>query len=379
MADTRVMVVDDTSLYRTIVNAVLSEIPGVEIVGTAANGKIALAKMAQLKPDLVTLDIEMPEMDGLETLRRMRTEAPEVTAVMISSLTREGAAVTLRALELGAFDFVAKPAGHDLEANKAELKRNLQHIVRAFTTRRTLSALTQRKTSVAAPAAPSVARQKPEARSAPAPAPAAASAEQLHAKHVTPTKPVEIVAIGVSTGGPNALAEVVPKLPGDLRVPVVIVQHMPPTFTAALAQSLDNKSALRVVEGEEGQVVEAGTVYIAPGGKHMKIVKRSSIDKAHLVLTEDPPENHCRPAVDYLFRSVAEVYQDCALGVILTGMGADGALGLKEMKKWDIKAIAQDEETSVVFGMPQEAIKAGVVDTVQPLERIAAEIARMVG
>ena len=368
MANTRVLVVDDTSLYRTIVSAVLGSIPGVEVVGTAADGKIALAKMAQLEPDLITLDVEMPVMDGLETLRRMKTEAPDVTAIMVSSLTREGAAVTLRALELGAFDFVAKPAGKDLQANKEELKRSLQHIIRAYATRRMIRALEFREK----PAGPRASVEKPAARPL-------ASARQLHKKHVTPNKRVEIVAIGVSTGGPNALAQVIPNLPGNLRVPVAVVQHMPPTFTAALAQSLDEKSALRVVEGEEGQVVEAGAVYIAPGGKHTKIAKRSSLDKAHLALTEDPPENHCRPAVDYLFRSVAEIYQDRALGVIMTGMGADGALGLKEMKKWDVKAIAQDEQTSVVFGMPMEAIKAGVVDTVQPLEHIATEIARMVG
>jgi two-component system chemotaxis response regulator CheB len=190
---------------------------------------------------------------------------------------------------------------------------------------------------------------------------------------------IEIVAIGVSTGGPQALTEVLPHLPADLGVPVVIVQHMPQTFTGALAASLNDKSAVTVVEGENGQMLEAGVVYIAPGGKQMKIVQQSPRQAPNLLMTDDPPENYCKPSVDYLFRSVAHLYANRALGVIMTGMGSDGVLGLRLMKQQGAKILAQDAETCVVFGMPMEAIKAGVVDAVVPLGQLATAIVHYIG
>jgi two-component system chemotaxis response regulator CheB len=189
---------------------------------------------------------------------------------------------------------------------------------------------------------------------------------------------VDIVALGVSTGGPQALAQVIPKLPTDLGVPIVIVQHMPPMFTAALAASLNGKSALKVVEGRPGQILEASTVYIAPGGKQMKVARPAPAAPLSLCITDDPPENYCRPSVDYLFRSVAQVYADRALGIIMTGMGADGVLGLRLMKRQGARVIAQDEASCVVFGMPMEAIKAGVVDAIVPLEQLASAITKHV-
>jgi two-component system, chemotaxis family, protein-glutamate methylesterase/glutaminase len=191
--------------------------------------------------------------------------------------------------------------------------------------------------------------------------------------------PIEIVAIGVSTGGPQALIEVIPYLPANLAVPVVIVQHMPQTFTGALAASLNDKSVLTVIEGHNGQTLEAGMVYIAPGGKQMKIVQQSQRQAPNLLMTDDPPENHCKPSVDYLFRSVAHLYAHRALGVIMTGMGADGVQGLRLMKQQGAKILAQDAASCVVFGMPMEAIKAGVVDAVVPLGQLAAAIIQHVG
>src|SRR5919198_1595205 len=191
--------------------------------------------------------------------------------------------------------------------------------------------------------------------------------------------PIEIVAIGVSTGGPQALTEMIPHLPAALGVPVVIVQHMPQTFTGALAASLNHKSAVTVIEGQHGQILEAGMVYIAPGGKQMKIVQQSQQQAPNLLTTDDPPENHCKPSVDYLFRSVAHLYANRALGVIMTGMGADGGRGLRLMKQQGAKVLAQDAESCVVFGMPMAAIKAGVVDAVVPLGQLATAIIQHVG
>src|SRR5215468_1243136 len=191
--------------------------------------------------------------------------------------------------------------------------------------------------------------------------------------------PIEIVAIGVSTGGPQALTAVIPYLPANLAVPVVIVQHMPQTFTGALATSLNDKSIVTVVEGQHGQTLEAGMVYIAPGGKQMKIVQQNPRQAPSLLMTDDPPENYCKPSVDYLFRSVAHLYANRALGVIMTGMGADGVRGLRLMKQHGAKILAQDAESCVVFGMPMEAIKAGVVDAVVPLGQLAAAIIQHVG
>ena len=348
MDSLRVMVVDDTSLYRMLVTNALRDVEGVEVVGSAPDGKAALGKVEQLKPDMITLDVEMPVMDGLTTLKHLQQQYPKIGVVMISSLTQRGAETTLQALDLGAFDFVGKPDGKDVNANREALTSNLKQVVQAFITRRSLQFRTGAQLAASA-------RKPVKMR---------ASAK------------IEAVAIGISTGGPNALGEMLPMLPGDLGVPVLIVQHMPPRFTAALAATLNLKSSLKVVEGAEGQKVEAGTVYIAPGGLHMKVKKRGP----HTVLetTQDPPEHHCRPAVDYLFRSIAEVYGKSALGVIMTGMGSDGTKGLAVMKQKGSHVLAQDEESCVVFGMPMEAVKAGVTDEQLPLGQIAARIVSMV-
>ncbi len=349
MTKLRVLVVDDTIMYRKVLSDIFNSLPGVEVVGTAANGRIALSRVERLKPDLVSLDVEMPELNGLETLRELKKNYPATGVVMVSSLTRSGASVTVEALHNGAFDFITKPADGGPAQNAAELTGQLAPIVEAF----------QAKQNGDVPL------RKPETSPV--------------VRTAATAGPVEIVGVGVSTGGPNALPKVLAPLPADFRVPVVVVQHMPAVFTAALAETLDQKSALHVVEAQDGMVLEAGTVYLAPGGKQMKLVRTSPLNPVRVAVTDDPPVNHCKPAVDYLFRSLAQIYQGRALGVIMTGMGNDGTLGLRLMKRVGARVLAQDQATSTVFGMPAEAIKAGVVDQVLPRESLAAEILKSVG
>lgn len=362
----RVLVVDDTRLYRQLLSEIFSTIDGVEVVGTAEHGQAALEKIAQLRPDLVTLDVAMPTMDGLETLRHLHGMMAQMAVIMVSAHTVQGAHTTMQALELGAFDFITKPQGSGLSDNVEHMRNQLRPLINAWHTKKCLRALVTGDSARPRPATP-----RGEAR-----LPVEPVRRQSASPHVAA---IDIVAIGVSTGGPQALAQVIPKLPAGLRVPIVIVQHMPPMFTSALAASLNDKSALKVVEGGHGLSLEAGTVYIAPGGKHMKIARHDPGHAGSLLITDDPPEYYCKPSANYLFRSVAEVYGSRALGVIMTGMGADGVLGLQLMKQRGARVLAQDEASCVVFGMPCEAIKAGVVDAVVPLEQLADAISKHVG
>lgn len=356
----RVLVVDDTVLYRTIVSEILNAIPGVEVVGTASHGEIALAKIAELAPDLITLDIEMPVMDGLTTLKRLREIKTKALVVMVSAHTRQGAAITLEALQLGAYDFITKPDGDDPQKNCEILTSKFRPIIHAVMTQKILRQTIQ---GMAA-----------ETFEAPKRACSTSPLEIKPLLSPCPSEQIEIVAIGISTGGPNALAELLPRLPADFPVPIVIVQHMPKLFTGALAESLDSKCAIRVLEGASGLPLEAATAYLAPGGRQMRIAKGNGVSPYCLEITDDPPENHCQPSADYLFRSVASVCRGKSLGIIMTGMGCDGTLGLRLMKRHGAHVIAQDQASCAVYGMPQEALKAGVVDIVLPLSAIAAEI-----
>jgi two-component system chemotaxis response regulator CheB len=384
----KAIVIDDSALYRKILSDILSEMPEVELLGTAPNGKLGLDKIERTNPDFITLDFEMPEFDGLEVLKRLKASGSPVKAVMVSAHTKAGASVTMQALEIGAFDFIAKPETSNLNDSRAAISSQLRGLVASLQIKKKL-----RPVGGAPGAATAFAQSAPPRFQRPAPtvvSPSAATQTMgaqtfrsldvqgfageiaLRMKAVASARP-EIVAIGVSTGGPNALSQIIPKLPGNLRVPVVLVQHMPPVFTAALAESLGRKSSVKVFEAAEGMEIKPACVYIAPGGKHMRLEKTGA---GQLVarITEDPPENNCRPAVDYLFRSVARIFGPSILGVILTGMGADGVKGMAEMKAFGAKTFAQDEASCVVYGMPMEAVKAGVVDTVLPLDRIADEI-----
>lgn len=353
MPKIRVLIVDDSVVVRRIVSDVLTADPELEVAGTAANGRIALAKIPQVNPDVITLDVEMPEMNGLETLAEIRKLYPRLPVIMFSTLTQRGAATTLDALTLGATDYVTKPANvGSVAAAQQSLREQLVPKIKVFCGR------AARLTPTSLKAGEGVSRSLPTLR---------------------PVKAggiVDIVAIGVSTGGPNALAELVPELPADFPVPIVIVQHMPPVFTRLLAERLDSQSSLAVSEAVPGEEVRAGHIYLAPGDYHMIVKREGAV--VRLRTNQEQPENSCRPAVDVLFRSVADVYGAGSFGVVLTGMGQDGLRGCERIGEAGGQNIAQDEASSVVWGMPGFVAKAGLADQVLPLSSIATEIVRRV-
>jgi len=375
----RVLVVDDTIVYRKSVSDILAEIPGVEVVGVAHNGKIAMSKIVSLKPDLLTLDIEMPEMNGIEVLQELQCKFPKIGAIMVSTLTSDGGEMTMKALELGAFDFILKPTSKNLAESKKQLKNSLGPIIREFKRSRTAATLLCNKGKFGKTSRP-ILHKKPLK---PLSQQRTLSTEST-AKVAVPTKPSirrgksEIVTIGISTGGPNALTQMLPMLPGDLGVPIVIVQHMPPVFTQSLATSLNAKCALNVKEARDREDLQDNTVYIAPGGKQMRLVASADGRNRQIKITNDPPENSCRPSADYLFRSVGDYYVGRTTAVIMTGMGSDGTKGLQILKQKGAMIIAQNEETCVVFGMPKKPIEAGLADVIAPLNKIADEIVKSV-
>ncbi|MGY1601495.1 protein-glutamate methylesterase/protein-glutamine glutaminase [Geodermatophilus sp. SYSU D00815] len=344
----RVMVVDDSVVVRKIVTDVLSEDPSIEVVGTAVNGRVALAKLEQLKPDLVTMDIEMPEMNGIEAVRAIRGARSRVPIIMFSTLTERGASATLDALSAGANDYVTKPANVGSVAQSMESVR--QQLIPKI------------KALLGRPATPGPRAAAP-APVAPPPVP-----------RTGPRRKPAVLVIGSSTGGPEALARVLPTLPASLPVPVLLVQHMPPVFTRQFAQRLDRLSALRVVEAVDGTPLQPGTVHLAPGDRHL--VVRTSGRGPVTALTQDPPENFCRPAVDPLFRSAVAAYDGAVLGVVLTGMGSDGRTGAGAIRSAGGTVLAQDQATSVVWGMPGAVTQAGYADEVLPLDRVAEAIGR---
>ena len=369
----RVLVADDAVLFRRLLSDVLASLPGVEVVGSAANGKIAVQKVRELKPDLLTLDIEMPEMDGLAVLDALLENGkPEVEVIVVSAVSRRGGDLTMRALEKGAFDFITKPDAATPELSREALLRELAPRVRAVANRLELREILHGKSAAARIAIP-------EPRVAPAAAPADSSLNGISARMErlsNPGKP-EMVLIGVSTGGPVALTRLLPAIPRDIGVPIIVVQHMPPIFTKSLAESLATKCAVGVREAIHGETPQPNTVYIAPGGRQMRLGAGAD-HRPTLELTDDPPENNCRPAVDYLFRSAANRFPGRSMAVILTGMGSDGTIGLRLLKRQGCFVIAQNESSCVVYGMPKAAVDAGVVDAILPLESIASRIAAVV-
>jgi len=352
----RTLVVDDSALYRKFVTSVLNEIPDVEVIGTAPNGRIGFEKIQSLKPDLITLDIEMPELDGLGLLRELSAAGIELPTIMISSLTADGASATNTALQLGAFDFVLKPVGKGPEESREQLKQDLAPKMKA-----SLASLRSKKSAAASSASAGGSQSSVEE-----------VISQMAKRAGKPRPKPEIVGIGVSTGGPVALGQVIPKLPADFPCPILLVQHMPPMFTKSLADDLNRKSAIEVLEAEAGMVPTAGQVLIAPGGSQMRVRKMNG--RPIIQITDDPPERNCRPAVDYLFRSIAHAYGDRAVGAIFTGMGDDGTLGCKLMKRAGAMIITQDEATCVVYGMPRSVFEAGISDQVVSLENLASSL-----
>jgi two-component system chemotaxis response regulator CheB len=353
VAKIRILIVDDAVVFRRLLSDELSKDPALEVVGTAANGKIALQRLPQVNPDLVILDVEMPELDGLQTLKELRKTYPRLPVIMFSALTERGAEATLDALALGATDYFTKPtSGCGVDASLQVIREQLVPEIKALCA----AALAR-----AAPPKPT------------APQPLGKSTPGL----ATRTTPVDVVAIGTSTGGPNALAELFGQLPAGFPVPMLLVQHMPPMFTRLLAERLTAHSALRVEEASPGGVLQPGHAWVAPGDYHMLVVRDGR--QLRVRTNQDPPENSCRPAADVLFRSVAQTFGPAALAVILTGMGQDGLRGCEAIRDAGGQVLAQDEATSVVWGMPGAVARAGLADRVLPLSMIAGEIVRRVG
>lgn len=350
MPKARILIVDDSAVMRRLLRDVISEDASL-VVEAAPNGRLALKQIAEARPDLVVLDIEMPEMDGLETLVEVRKLHRRLPVVMFSSLTARGAAATIDSLTRGATDYVTKPSNGNGPQGAAEsIRQQLLPKIKALCP------------AVLEP----FARQDWFASAAPLP----------RVARSTLRFPVRIVAFGSSTGGPNALAKVISALPSDLPVPVVITQHMPPMFTRFLAERLNASCGLRVAEAAGNESLEAGQVWIAPGDNHM-IVKQQG-DKVVLGLNQDSPENSCRPSVDTLFRSVAHVYGSSALGVVLTGMGQDGLSGCSALVDKGSRVVVQDEGSSVVWGMPGFVARAGLAESVLPLDEIASTVLSIV-
>ncbi|HYW48754.1 MAG TPA: chemotaxis response regulator protein-glutamate methylesterase [Bryobacteraceae bacterium] len=354
----RVLVVDDSVVIRRLVTHALEEDPALEVVGAASNGAIALQRIPQFNPDIVTLDIEMPEMDGLEMLRRVRREYPQLRVIMFSTLTERGAAITFEALSLGADDYVAKASNEgSLDRSMARLREELVPKIKQFFHM----------------PAQNHAAAGPEPARVPAPPPVWRGAPVLQGVKARP----KVVVIGVSTGGPTALGSILPVFPAGFPLPVLVVQHMPPLFTRLLAERLNSTCRLPVAEASQGEPVSAGKILIAPGDFHLKVASNGG--GVRVCLDQSPPQNSCRPAVDALFASIGEVYGGAAVAAILTGMGQDGLRGAEILKARGASVLAQDEASCVVWGMPGAVVNAGLADRVLPLDQVVPEILRMAG
>ncbi len=356
---TKVLVVDDSAFMRRVITDIINEEESFEVIGTARNGKEAVEKVLDLHPDVVTLDVEMPVMDGLDALERIMEECP-VPVLMLSSVTKEGADATIRSLELGAIDFITKPSSI-FKVNTDDVKKELHEKIRMVRKARIRSVKTRPRVATR-----EVERTRPKTRR-PAVTRTASSGDLR-----------KIIAIGTSTGGPRALQSVIPMLPADLDASVIVVQHMPAGFTKSLADRMNSMSELNVKEAENSDVLKPGWVYIAPGDYHLRVIKDRNGYK--ISLGDDPPVTGHRPSVDAMMYSLADLGTQNIVGVIMTGMGADGAKGLvniKQMNKAHI--IAQNEESCVVFGMPKSAIAEGVVDKVVSLNEISTEILKAMG
>lgn len=338
----KVLVVDDSAFMRKLVSDLLNSSPGLTVVDTARNGLDALEKTKRSSPDVITMDIEMPGMDGLSALKLIMEQCP-TPVVMLSSLTRAGAEATLKALELGAVDFVGKTSG--TLANVSDIGEELIQKVRAAA-----------KANLKVAAKPTGIKAGP--------------AIQLPRRI---GKGDKMVAIGTSTGGPRALQEILTKIPADFPAGILIVQHMPPDFTKSLAERLNSLSALEIKEAEDGDVIRPGLVLIAPGDYHMRAARMPN-QQVQVKISQEAAIGSHRPAVDPMFLSVAEIYKEHAVGVILTGMGHDGTIGMKAIKEHGGYTIAEDQTTAVVYGMPRSAKESGAVDKVVPLPSVASTI-----
>jgi two-component system chemotaxis response regulator CheB len=343
----RALVVDDSAFMRSAISSMLSSDPDIQVVGLAKDGLEAIAKIKILRPDIVTLDVEMPRMDGIEALKHIMASNP-VPVVMVSSLTTEEAQVTLEALDLGALDYIPKNLA-DLSVNILRIKKDLLEKIKHLAKKKVLRRATM-------PGEPVVVEAMPKR-----------SGERR----------INVMAMGTSTGGPKALQEIIPKLPKDFPVPIVIAQHMPKAFTGPFAERLDQLSKITVKEAKHNDVLEPGVAFVAPGGKHMKL-KRVDLLKVNVDISSEDEGAGYRPSVDVLVSSVADVFPGRALGIILTGMGSDGVKGIEKLKKTGGRVFVQNEKTCVVFGMPKAVVDAHLADKVLPIEKFAKEIVNAV-
>ena len=336
----RVLVVDDSVIMRKLLVDILKNEPEIEVVDTAKNGKEAIEKAKGLQPDVITLDIEMPAMDGLTALRYLRREVPRAKVIMFSSLTQEGAKATVEALSFGAYDFVPKPSTKSFMESVKKIENELIPKIKSIIPLREI---------------------KPNFK----PTPSTVKTRLRPGNY-------GVIGIGVSTGGPQTLMQIIPKLPANFPAPILVVQHMPPLFTKQLADRLNSISSLKVKEADQGELIKEGTVYIAPGDYHMEARKKGG--DLLIFLHQGPPRKFCRPSVDVLFESLAETYRARTLAIVLTGMGNDGEDGARRIKEEGGGVIAQDAKTSVVFGMPKAVIEAGLADEVLSLPQIPQRI-----
>ncbi|GIP33087.1 chemotaxis response regulator protein-glutamate methylesterase [Paenibacillus sp. J2TS4] len=357
----RVLVVDDSIFMRKIISDLLSGNPRLQVVDTAINGADAIEKVKRLKPDVVTMDVEMPVMDGLEALQRIMAEHP-TPVVMLSSLTQEGAAATVQALQWGAVDFVGKPSGSislDLYKVKLELHQKLMMAARS---------------KVRVVEAPPLTITMPD----PVPQVKREEGAEKGRDQMAGRKFSHLIAIGTSTGGPRALQQVLSGLPKRFPAPILIVQHMPPVFTKSLARRLDSSSEIKVVEAEEGMPVESGTAYIAPGGYHL-LLNRQGPHGYGIRLSEEGTRSGHRPSVDVLFESLVPYKELKRHAVLMTGMGSDGAAGLLALKQAGARTtIAESEETCVVYGMPRAAVERGAAMYILPQQRISGKLLELI-
>jgi two-component system chemotaxis response regulator CheB len=348
MEKIKLLLVDDSMVIRRALRECFRDDPEIEVVGVAESGLRALEQIEALKPDIITLDIEMPDMDGLETLRYLRERGSELPVIVFSKHTSHGAKVTMEALELGASDVVAKPVAHGGKGSPCEIvKRQLRSRVRALG-RRARRLLLPREI-------------------APEPLVVPTSIFEIG-------RPMDAVGIAISTGGPAALVEIVANLAPDILVPIFITQHMPPGFTRFLAERLAVRGSLAAAEAEDGMPVKPGTIYVAPGDYHLEI--QSAADNDLIRLSQAEPENSCRPSADVMFRSLARRYGAGLLSIVMTGMGNDGRRGCEVAKASGGVVVAQDQQSSLVWGMPRAVITAGLHDAVVPLSGIASLISR---
>lgn len=345
----KTLIVDDSAMIRKVISDILSSDSDIEVLGTASSGEMALEKLKRNKPDVITLDVEMPGIDGLETLKRIKQEYPEIRVMMVSSHTEVGTAVTVDALTQGAFDYITKPSSKEGGLSKDDfatlLVRKLKNIDSSKRTRTQTKILIELNKN-----------------------------KEKEYKKPTLTS-VDLMLIGVSTGGPKALANFLPKIPKNFPAPILIVQHMPATFTKPLADRLNEQSDIIVVEAEEDMHAKAGCAYIAPGDFHMEVFKEDS--EWVLRMNQNEPENSCRPAVDVLFRSAVNCAKNNILGIMLTGMGQDGLIGCEAIKNSGGMVLCQDEESSVVWGMPGYVVQNNLADGVYPLDNLPAAIKKI--